>query len=605
VTEVRLAGEGPAAEAVAAALADTDATVDRTAPDELAGADLGVVVAPVGADAFESATGTAREAGTPWLAVELGGVGGQELPGVDAAVGGFGAGTACFDCLRTRVAAGLEGNGGRATGGTDIDPTTARFAGALAGRAAADLVAGREAATLGSVVEMPHAERRILPVPDCACERDAPDPALDRSVVDRSLDESVDRLERAVDRRLGPVAEISEAESFPAPYYLSELAATAGFSDGTTGGLAAGVAADWNAALGKALGEGLERYAAAVYRTADFERAPAAGVEDAVPPGAFVRPEPDGEDTDGDWPAPDPSEAIPWVAGEHLASGERAWLPAEFVVFPPPGGARHRPAITTGLGFGSGVDALLSGLSETIERDAAMLAWYSTYEPLGLSVRPDALERASGDDPLATFDTLRRRARSEGLETTALLLTQDVDVPVVACAVHRDEGGDGGGDRWPSFAAGMSADLDPAAAARDALAEALQNWMELRGMGRQAAAEQQPTVARAANHPRDVQAFCDPETTVPLGSVGPSDPPTGAAALDALLDALAEVGLDAYAARLTTRDIEALGFEAVRVLVPDAQPLFSGTPYFGERAREVPGTFGCEPRLDRAHHPFP
>jgi ribosomal protein S12 methylthiotransferase accessory factor len=599
VTEVRLAGEGPAVEAIEAALADTDATVEETTPDALAGADLGVVVAPVGADTFETATGTACDEETPWLAVELGGIGGYALPAVDAAVAGFGPGTACFDCLRMRVAAGLGGEDPPVDSGVSVAPATARFAGALAGRAAADLVAGRETATLGSVVEVPHAQRRVLRVPGCACESEAPGPDLDRTAVDRSLDESVDRLERAVDRRLGPVSEISEAESFPAPYYLAELADTSGFSDGATGGLAAGVATDWNAALGKALGEGLERYAAAVYRTGAFERAPAAGVDGAVPPAAFVRPETDGTDA-GEWHTPDSSETIPWVAGEDLATGERAWLPAEFVVFPPPRGARHRPAITTGLGFGSGVDALLSGLSEVVERDAAMLAWYSTFEPMGLSVAPDALADAPEHGPLAAFDTLRRRARSEGLETTALLLTQDIDVPVVACGVHHDEA-----DRWPRFAAGMSAALDPAAAARDALAEALQNWMELRGMGRQGATQQQPNVARAADFPRGVRAFCNPETTVPLESVGPSAPPTGPEALEAFLEALASVDLDAYAARLTTRDVETLGFEAVRVLVPGAQPLFSGTPYFGERARKVPETFGCEPRLDRAHHPFP
>jgi ribosomal protein S12 methylthiotransferase accessory factor len=594
VTEVRLAGEGPAAEAVAAALADTDATVEWTNPDGLPGADLGVVVGPVGAAAFEAATGTARDAGTPWLAVELGGVGGHALPSVDAAVAGFGAGTACPDCLRTRVAAGLAGadeaQGGLADGDAAVPPTTARFAGALAGRAAADLVAGRETATLGSVVEVPHAERRLLPVPGCDCEREAPGPELDRSTVERTLDESVDRLERAVDRRLGPVREISEAESFPAPYYLAELAATP-FGDGTTGGLAAGVATDWSAALGKALGEGLERYAAAVYRNDTFQTAPPAAVESAVPPSAFVRP-------DEGWHTPDPNDELAWVAGEALASGERAWLPAEFVAFPPPE-PRHRPAITTGLGFGSGVDALLSGLYEVVERDAAMLAWYSTFEPLGLAVGDETVADASDDAPLATFDRLRRRARSEGLEMTALLLTQDIDVPVVACAVHRED------ESWPRVAAGMAADLDPAAAARDALAEAVQNWLELRGMGRQGATEQQPGVARAAEFPRGVRSFCDPETTVPLGAVGGSAPPEPDEELPALVETLGAAGLDPYAARLTTRDVAALGFEAVRVLVPSAQPLFSGTPYFGERAREVPGTFGCEPRLDRAHHPFP
>ncbi|MFB6205936.1 MAG: YcaO-like family protein [Haloglomus sp.] len=598
MTDVGLAGAGPAAEAVDAALADTDATVERTDVDALAGADLGVVVAPVGAEAFEAATGTAREAGTPWLAVELGGVGERALPDVDAAVSGFGPGTACFDCLRTRVAAGAgsDATPERGDTGETVDAPTARFAGALAGRAAADLVAGRETATLGSVVEVPHAERRILPVPGCACERDPPGPDLERGVVERSLAASVDRLERAVDGRLGPVAEISEAESFPAPYYLAELTDTSGFSDGSTGGLAAGVATDWNAALGKALGEGLERYAAAVYRTADFEQAPPAAVTDAVPPSRFVQPDP-GE---GDWRTPDPREHIPWIAGENLDTGERAWLPAEFVVFPPPEGARHRPAITTGLGFGSGVEAILSGLYEVVERDAAMLSWYSTYEPMRVSVREETLDGASDDGPLATLETLRRRARSEGLETTLLLCTCDVDVPVVVCAVHHDDE-----DRWPRFAAGMAADLHTPRAARDALAEALQNWMELRGMGRQGAAEQQPTVARAADFPRDVRAFCDPETTIPLRSVGSQDPPDRAEELASLLSALDDASLDTYAARLTTRDVAALGFEAVRVLVPGAQPLFSGTPYFSERAHEVPPAFGCEPRLDRAHHPFP
>ena len=81
--------------------------------------------------------------------------------------------------------------------------------------------------------------------------------------------------------------------------------------------------------------------------------------------------------------------------------------------------------------------------------------------------------------------------------------------------------------------------------------------------------------------------------------------PEGRAELNALLDRLEAAGLDAYGARLTPRDVESLGFEAVRVVVPGAQPLFTGEAYFGERARTVPETFGYEPRLDREHHPYP
>jgi ribosomal protein S12 methylthiotransferase accessory factor len=56
---------------------------------------------------------------------------------------------------------------------------------------------------------------------------------------------------------------------------------------------------------------------------------------------------------------------------------------------------------------------------------------------------------------------------------------------------------------------------------------------------------------------------------------------------------------------LTPRDLELLGLEAVRALVPEAQPLFVDEPYFGERAEQVPRELGYEPRLGRQHHPFP
>jgi ribosomal protein S12 methylthiotransferase accessory factor len=212
-----------------------------------------------------------------------------------------------------------------------------------------------------------------------------------------------------------------------------------------------------------------------------------------------------------------------------------------------------------------------------------MLAWYSTYEPLGLEAASEG------------FGTLARRARSEDLETTALLLTQDVDVPVVAACVHRAE--------WPRFAAGMAADLDPERAATAALEEALQNWLELRGMGREEAVSE--TVGEYAEFPDPAREFVDPATTVPAASVGPADPPDGADELETLLGRLEDADLRAFAARHTTRDLETVGFEAVRVLVPSAQPLFTDEPFFGERARTVPESLGFEPRLEREHHPFP
>jgi ribosomal protein S12 methylthiotransferase accessory factor len=242
--------------------------------------------------------------------------------------------------------------------------------------------------------------------------------------------------------------------------------------------------------------------------------------------------------------------------------------------------------LTTGLGLGaSSVGALLSGLYEVIERDASMIAWYSSYDPLGLQVEDEA------------FQTLAARAGSEGLAVQTLLLTQDVDVPVVAVAVHRNE--------WPKLALGSAAHLDPEQAARGALEEAVQNWMELRSMGKEGAANAGGAIAEYAEMPDAGRDLVDVEQTIPAASVGPSEVPDGAAHLDALVERVTDAGGSAFATRTTTPDLETIGFEAVRVLVPEAQPLFLDEPFFGERARTVPADLGFEPRPDRPHHPFP
>ncbi|GAB3697308.1 YcaO-like family protein [Halorubrum pallidum] len=562
--DIGLVGEGPAADAVAAALGDIDVNVMPVEAGLLDGFDLAVVVDTAGSETFAAANDRLDR----WVAVEVGGLGGVPLDAVDAAVTVFEA--TCYDCLRARVASG-DAEPATETRGTR---SAVRYAGALAGRRVVQLLSGDPVAD--TVVEVPGGERTLLPVPGCGCGDD-PGDALPRDGEGRSLSAALDAAERAVDSRVGPLADVGEQASFPVPYYVARVADTTAFSDGRAAEFGGGVAAGWDAAFMKALGEGLERYAAGVYRERSFTRAPAATVPNPVPPDAFVRPE--------SAAAYDRDDSLSWVTGEHLATGDVASLPAEFVHFPPPE-TRYRPAITTGLGLGnSGSEAALSGLYEVIERDATMTSWYSTADPLGVEVDDEA------------FAELKKRARAESLSVTPLLVTADVDVPVVAVGVHRE------GD-WPRFAAGSGADLDPAAAARSALAEALQNWTELRSMGEGAADEQGAAIGRHADFPAETRAFFDPETTVPAVSLG-EETDSSVAELSAVVERVGAVGLDSYVARVTTRDLAALGFEAVRVLVPGAQPLFTGDPFFGNRASDVPRSMGFEPALDREYHPFP
>lgn len=587
---VHFAGDDPVREAVVAALEDVDIDVREAGPGTISDARFAVVSDVVGSATFERANEAALDGGTPWVAVEIGGIGGHSLPPVDAAVTGFAPATGCFDCLRARVTSNLEAED--LAEKPQADRSAARLAGAIAGRECVRVLSGDDGSIIGQVREVPHARRSLLPVPGCECGDGSRDRTLERDTDTLSLDDAVEHAEGAIDDRVGPVSSIGEIESFPTPYYLATVADTTAFSDTSAPRQAAGVAVDWNAALMKAVGEGLERYCAGVYRDSDFVHGRESDLENAVPPTALVRPD--------DAPAYDSSDVHRWVPAENLETGEPAYLPAAAVQFPQPG-TELVPPITTGLGLGSStVDALLSGLTEVLERDATMLAWYSTFEPLGLSVDQQA------------FETLERRARSEGLSVTPLLVTQDIDVPVVAVAVHRDSDGSDGRERgstaeadWPAFAVGSAAGLDAAGAATSALEEALQNWLELRSLGPEDAADAGGAIGEYASFPDHAQEFVDVERAVPAASVGPDPVPTGLDRLESLCARAVDADLTPYATRLTTRDVDQIGFEAVRVVVPGAQPLFTGDPFFDDRAEEVPRDLGFEPNLERAFHPYP
>ncbi len=562
---VGIIGSGEAAAAVEDALEATDTvrtTVERTDEYELV-----VVTGQTGDSVFEEVDKRALDAERRWVAVEIGGIGG--VPVVETSVAFFDPSVGCYDCLRGRV----EANRDRQEP-IDEQPAahTVRFAGAVAGREISRYL-DEGAEIFGRVITPPFEERRFLPLPNGRCG-EQPDRTLGRRHTERPLEESLARAEQALDETVGIIQEVGEAESFPVPYYLSRGCDTAGFSDASAARDAAGVAIDWNSAFMKALGEGLERYCAGVYRNEQLTQAPPAELSDAVPPSAFVCER-----------EPDLEREIEWVEGEEIATGDQTLLPAEFVYHPPPASRYHSP-VTTGLGLGnSPVEALLAGLYEVIERDAMMLSWYSSFEPLGVQIEDE------------TYETLSSRASSEGLSVSTLLLTQDVDVPVVAAAVSRDE--------WPKLAFGTGAHLDVNKAARSALAEALQNWTELRGMGPDDAADALGAIGTYADEPGPAAEFIEFDAAVPGDAVGPETVPSGTAQLDVVCDRIDDAGLASYGARLTTRDVEQLGFEAVRVVVPSAQPLTFGTPSFSDRVRSVPEQLGFEPKLDRDHHPFP
>lgn len=547
-----------------------DAPIEIVAGDE-ASPDISLVASDDPTD-LASMSRKAIRNDRPAVLVELGGIGGRYHDEVEGAIVCTESGGPCYRCLRTRVAA-IESDDSD-TGSIPANATR-RIIGAVAAR---EVIRRINADNFGgTVIEFPWQRRYLLPVPGCP-DCDSTERwtlPMQRSGSPRTLTDALDAAERAVDDRLGIVASVGEVASLPLPYYMATLADTSGFSDVEAAPRAAGVSPDWNAAYMKAVGESLERYAAGTYRSDEFERFHPDDRDDVLDPATCVRPS-DAEAID---------EPIDWVPGRSLLKGEHIWVPAELAVFPPPM-RRIKPAITTGLALGnSSLEAIVSGLTEVLERDATMLAWYSTFEPIGVDVDDDE------------FETLLRRVLIDELTVSTVLLTQDIDLPVVAAAVHRD-------GPFPSFAMGSAANVDPVRAATGAVREAIQNWTELDAMGPDRAAREEPRIARYAETPDVARSFVTPTTSVDVAALG-SDPDSPEGALELLLDRCREANLSPIVVHTTPRDLAQIGFYAVRVIIPEAQPLFTGTAYFGTRAETVPGELGFEPKLDADPHPFP
>ncbi len=541
---------------------------------------------------FELATTTTPliVAGTPddfpsfnaertFIAIEVGGIGGYAIDGVEASIAVIGPEGPCRRCLKRRVEASTS---------TPIEPSTpssesARYAGAVAGRLIHQTGVEALDQRLGVVRLLDGGERRVLPVPGCSCEREFD--RFEAGTEDPPAGEALDRAELAVDPILGIIAQVGEQSSYPAPYYIAEVADTTSFSDARAARYAAGVDLDWDDAFMRAIGEGLERYCAGCYHLDALPEEPKGRTIELAD---IATADDDGSVLGRWWPAID------------LNTEENVSLPAEAVTFPPPAEA-DITGITTGLGLGATwTDAVLAGLVEVIERDACMLGWYSTYEPLELEVNHEP------------YQILTQRLAGEGLASTALVMTQDIDIPVVTAVVHRRDGeGDAlldipgvDPDAWPSFAVGSAASLDPAVAAERALAEAGQNWIELLGMGPERAA-QEGAIGEFATYPRQARTLLKSWPKVDAATIAPSGIEDAQSAIDHCLTETARAGLSMYAARTTTRDVASLGFEAVRVVSPEAQPLVRDRTHFADRLSSVPRELGFRPRLDRGDHPYP
>ncbi len=202
------------------------------------------------------------------------------------------------------------------------------------------------------------------------------------------------------------------------------------------------------------------------------------------------------------------------IAATDLFTGAAPAVPAA-AIFPAYAAERRVDAPPQSLGLAAGPDreaALLAGLLELVERDAAARWWMDGARPHALD--PTAAPSLAG--PRAGADLPRA--------TTLMALPAAAGTPVV-CALSRDAGGRG-------LAFGLKAALTQAAAAQGAVIELLQMEIALQMAAHRA--------ARGAATPGDeatlARAAIDADVFSVLPAAIPPPPPADLGELVATLD---------------------------------------------------------------------
>ncbi len=351
-----------------------------------------------------------------------------------------------------------------------------------------------------------------------------------------------------------------------------------------TGRLAGGKAVGCNAfesgrAWVAAIGEAIERYAAitCVKWIRTRRMTPAEAMQRGALDPSSLASVAAIEVPDHDGFAPyDEAAPIDWVQGWKLHPGGTftpAWLPAQVALAgyrPPPPETRFAWASTSGCGAGNTLaQAIRSGLTELIERDAFATAW--------LERRPvPHIQASSVEDP--DVAAWIEHHRSRGREPSLAWLINDLGVPVVAAQIV---------DRQPGsrrrYLAGFGAGLDGRRAVRRAVEEAAQIsllMMHLERTGATPAPGASPqTLEEQALYWQDskrlhlLDFLTQAPKHVPYEDLPQEATGTPRGDVLRLLDKLHRRGLDVFVLDITPPDVQHLPLRVAACIVPGLQPV--------------------------------
>lgn len=407
---------------------------------------------------------------------------------------------------------------------------------------------------------------------------------------------NVDRGEGVVDARSGVFAHVATdpMTGRRAPLFVSvaRLADPRPLGRGETFRGAAGVAPTPEAARGKALGEGFERWCASV-------PASVAG-STPRPRSALNRPALDpahlvlfsaAQHNARQFPytAPTNDLALRWVEATALPSGESMLVPAQCVYMPYElDEPRLLPAQSHGLACAPTFDgAVRAGFLELVERDAFMRFWWAGRPAPHLG----GVEHIAGTPRALLDECADRRWR-----LTIIDMRSDLGIPAVLTVARPDADGAPGPRLW----IGAAAALDVTTAVERALLELFQNhrWLEREWSRRTPAPHPPSTYEERAlyytHHPEQIDRLSFLWEGLESGVTDVAPLPH-----DDVPRLLAQYGHQPLVVELTTSEARASGLCVVRTLVPGLVRVHADEawPFLGGLPAEGPS--------NRLPHPFP
>lgn len=340
----------------------------------------------------------------------------------------------------------------------------------------------------------------------------------------------------------------------------------------------AGAALDRVSAIWSAIGEGIERYAGAIYDPQLITWAASNELDNDsfVDPNDFILFSRDQyNDPNFKYEKHDPKIPIGWTIGKRLGDQKNIYFPASLAYFAYDN--KHKSefltdSYSTGLACGPTEEwAVCSGLYEVIERDAYALHW-AARQPAKKIDLDQAIACASPD--------LQKLLQHEGVDLFLGDITTELGVPtILVIAKHPDK---------PGIALGASTNLCAKTALRKAVVECFHTFNWCIEMHRWNKRVEEQDVKAFSDHVlyylqegREHQAeffWSSTERSTLLDGLEftPSTTPDHVHDQKTIVNLLDDLGHPSYVIDISPEDVASLGLRVTRAVIPSLQPMWCG-----------------------------